>query len=289
MNSIKVRIYPNKEMTSNLNNLLGCNRFVFNCLLEFKMEAYEFNKTNMTSCDLQFYFHSMLLDQYPFLRDFNSNILKENILTIFNSFTGFYKGIHGFPQFKKKSDEQSCKFRKPTSISRKNLDDNKLNLTKNIKGINFRTSNRDKQFILNNRKDIQNITISKTKSGDFYAAILFKTDDKIKELKEPVKLITGFDLGVKTFVVGSDKKIYENLHFFKKEEKKLKRLQRELSRKEKGSKNREKARKRLAEKFEEVTNKKSNYIHEITTKIVEENQFIVLEDLNVKGMVKTIN
>jgi len=240
----------------------------------------------MNSNDLSKYFHSILLPHHEFLQNFNSNILKENIQILFKAFVDFYKGITGFPQFKKKSDDQSVKFRKPTSISRKNLKDGKLNLTKNIKGINFRTSKRDKQFILNHSDDIQNITISKTKSGDFYASILFKTDDKIKELKESVKLITGFDLGVKNFVVGSDKSVYENLHFFKKEEKKLKRLQRELSRKQNGSKNREKARKRLAEKFEEITNKKNNYIHEITTKIVEENQFIVLENLNVAGMIR---
>jgi len=116
MNSIKVRIYPNKEMTSNLNQLLGCNRFIYNELLDFKLQAYEFNKTNMISNDLSKYFHSILLPQYSFLQNFNSNILKENVLIIQNSFTSFYKGVHGFPQFKKKSDEQSCKFRRPTSI-----------------------------------------------------------------------------------------------------------------------------------------------------------------------------
>ena len=108
--------------------------------------------------------------------------------------------------------------------------------------------------------------------------------DKI-ESKETDNAV-GLDLGIKDFVVTSEGEYFDNLHFKKSETNKLKRLQRQLSKKQKGSNNRNKARIKLAKLNETIRNHKLNYLHEVSNSLLDENQVIVMEDLNVSGMVK---
>ena len=96
----------------------------------------------------------------------------------------------------------------------------------------------------------------------------------------------GIDWGVKDFVVTSEGEVFDNLHFKKSETKKIKKLQRQLSRKQKGSKNREKARIRLAKVYKRINDRKQYYLHKISNSLIDENQVICMEDLNVKGMSK---
>lgn len=97
------------------------------------------------------------------------------------------------------------------------------------------------------------------------------------------------DLGIKDFIVTSEGQVFDNLKFKKSKIKKLKRLQRQLSKKQKGSKNRDKTRIKLSRCYESIKNKTNNYLHLITTQLVNENQVICIEDLNVKGMIKNHN
>jgi putative transposase len=92
------------------------------------------------------------------------------------------------------------------------------------------------------------------------------------------------DLGIKDFIVDSNRNRYENKHFYKNQEKKLKKLQRQLSKKQKGSNNRNKLKIKLAKVHEKISNQRNTYLHQITSKLVNENQIICIEDLNVKGM-----
>jgi putative transposase len=204
-----------------------------------------------------------------------------------DSFKRFYNKTSGFPKFKNKYSDQSVKFYNPTGISRTNLEDGKINLTKNIKGLKFKTSERDSNYLLKYKKNIKNITISKSITNKYFASILIDSDEPIKVLRDkPINDIQGFDLGIKTFIIGSKGEIFENLKSIRSNEKQLKKLQKQLSKKVKGSKNKEKIRLKLAILHEKIYNKKLNYIHNITSKIVSENQIIVLENLNVKAMLK---
>ena len=103
-----------------------------------------------------------------------------------------------------------------------------------------------------------------------------------KQTKECV----GIDLGIKDFIVTSDGEVFENLHFKKNESQRIIRLQKQLSRKQKGSNNRNKARIKLAKAYKKITDKKQYYLHQITNYLIDENQVICMEDLNVKGMLR---
>ena len=110
--------------------------------------------------------------------------------------------------------------------------------------------------------------------------------DLIKSLKSPINDFIGIDLGIKDFVITSEGEIFNNISVKRNNEKKLAKLHRELSRKQKGSSNRNKAKIKLARLYEKLNNKKENYLHHITNSLLDENQVIVMEDLNVSGMMK---
>ena len=133
---------------------------------------------------------------------------------------------------------------------------------------------------------IRSATLSKTKSGNFFLSILIELPEfevvKFKQTNESV----GIDLGIKDFVITSDGVVYENKHFFKNQEKKIKKLQRFLSKKVKGSNNRDKARIKLAKAFEKLTNQKEAYIHYVVNDLLRYYDIIFMEDLNVQGMLK---
>jgi putative transposase len=123
------------------------------------------------------------------------------------------------------------------------------------------------------------------KSGKYFLSILIE-GDSMKTLDKPINKIIGIDLGIKTFIVDSKGNEYENIKTKRNNEKKLAKLHRQLSKKVKGSKNKEKARIKLARYYERLNNKKQEYLHSITNKLLNENQVIAMEDLNVKGMMQ---
>ena len=135
-------------------------------------------------------------------------------------------------------------------------------------------------------KNIRSATLSKTKSGTFFLSILIEMEDnEIKRIEHTNKKV-GIDLGVKDFVITSDGEVFENKHFFKREEKHIKKLQRQLSKKVKGSNNRKKAQVRIAKLFERITNKKNAYIHYVTNELLIYFDTIFMENLNVQGMLR---
>ena len=111
-----------------------------------------------------------------------------------------------------------------------------------------------------------------------------------KDVQEPTfkefKECVGIDLGVKDFVITSDGEVFENKHFFKSQEQKIAKLQRQMSRKQKGSNNRNKVRIKLAKAFEKITNQKEHYIHSVVNELLTYYDIVFMEDLNVRGMLK---
>lgn len=123
--------------------------------------------------------------------------------------------------------------------------------------------------------------------GEYYLSVLVDGDltHKVKETDAAV----GIDLGIKDFVITSDGEVFNNFHFKKSETKKIKRLQHQLAKKQKGSNNRNKARIRLAKLYKKINDRKQCYLHAVSNSLIDENQVICMEDLNVKGMVKNHN
>ena len=288
LRAIKIRLYPNKTQEQTLNKVLGCYRFVYNHMLARKQDAYKEDKTNLGLTELSKYFHGTLLkdEQYAWLKEQNTKVMNQSIRQMLTAYDKFFKEHKGFPKFKSKRDKQSALF--PIgAISKKNtFDSRKITLTKNLKNISFRCSDLYLSRLQKYKDSIRNATLSKTKSGCYTLSILIemKEDEFVKFNKTSRDV--GIDLGVKDFVITSDGNVFENKHFYKKDEKRLAKLQRQLSKKRKGSSNFHKQCKRIARVFETITNKKENYIHSVVNWLLHHYDTIYMEDLNTSGMLK---
>ncbi len=287
LKAIKIRLYPNKTQTTKINSLLGCYRFVYNQCLAFKKNRYEFEKLNTSFYDLGKHFHRHLRNEFEFLKEHNTKVLKQSIINLEVAYKNFFKRKNvGFPKFKSKHSEQRCRF--PfEGVSTNTFDELncRLNLTKTIKGFKFECSNRDKEYLYKNKAYIKSVTIIKTKTDKYFASIL--VDGELNKIvSKAISYSIGIDLGIKSLLTLSDGTSIENPKWIRSNEKQLKKLQRQLSKKDKGSKNRNKARLSLAKKHEQIKNRKINFLHNITSKIINENQVIIMEDLNVSGMLK---
>lgn len=288
LRAVKVRLYPNNEQEQELNKVLGAYRFVYNYMLAKKQKAYEEDKLILSENDLSKWFHGVLRkdDQYAWLKEQNTKVMNQAIRQMDDAYQRFFKQHSGFPKFKSKKDKQSALF-PYEAISKNNTFETKsITLIKSLKNIKFRCSELYHSRLKKYKDSIRSATLSKTKSGNFFLSILvdIPEGELVKFVKTNKKV--GIDLGVKDFVITSDGVVFENKHFFKREEKKIARLQRQLSRKVKGSNNRNKQRIRLAKAFEHLTNKKENYIHYVVNEILKSYDVVFMEDLNVQGMLR---
>ena len=288
LRAIKVRLYPNKTQEQTLNNVLGSYRFVYNHMLARKQDAYKTDKTNLSLNELSKYFHHELLkdEQFIWLKEQNTKVMKQAIRQMLTAYDKFFKEHKGFPKFKSKKDKQSASF-PLDAISRCNtFGRRKITLTQSFKNISFRCSDLYLTRLQKYKDNIRSATLSKTKSGNFFLSILMDIpQNEFVKFKKTNKEV-GIDLGVKDFVITSDGKKFENKHFFKADERKMKKLQRQLSKKKVGSNNRNKQRIRVAKLFERIINKKGNYIHYVVNELLSSYDTIYMEDLNTIGMLK---
>ena len=296
LRAIKTRIYPNEDQLCYIANLLGCCRKVYNTLLDYKVAEY--NKDNLIDTKTLGKYLTTLKTELPYLNDVHSKVLQQSMRDLNQSFFNFYRGLKtgthvGFPKFKSKHDnEQSCRF--PSDMFNRvgytcdKIIGNRITLCKQLQKIHFKCSRKDEIYLNKYQSNIRSVTLTKSKSEKYFLSILIKKD-AIKPNKETNKNIIGLDLGIKHFIVDSNGNKYENIKVKRSNKNKLKRLHRQLSKKQKGSNNREKARVKLAKFYEKLTNKKNTYLNQISSKIVNENQIICIEDLNIKGMMKNHN
>ena len=288
LRAIKIRLYPNKTQEQTLNKVLGCYRFVYNQMLALKQEAYNRDKSNLGLCELSRFFHGTLLkdEHYVWLKEQNTKVMKQAIRQMLSAYDKFFKQHNGFPKFKSKKDRQSALFPIDAISKGNTFETRHISLTTPLKNIKFRCSDLYLSRLQKYNKNIRSATLSKTKSGNFFLSILIEMENaELKKFERTNKQV-GIDLGVKDFVITSDGEVFENRHFFKKEEKQIKKLQRQLSKKVKGSNNRKKAQIRIAKLFERITNKKDAYIHYVANELLSYFDTIFMEDLNVQGMLR---
>ena len=288
---IKIRLYPNKQQEQDINKLLGCYRFVYNHMLALKQKEYNENKINVTLKELSKYFYGTLRkdEKYSWLREQNTNVMSQSIRQMLSAYDKFFKQRTGFPKFKSKKDKLSALF-PINAISRRNtFEQRKITLTKSFKDIKFRCSDLYFKRLQTYKDSIRSATMSKTKSGNYFLSILIDVpQDEIVKFRQTGGSV-GIDLGVKDFVITSDGEVFENKHFFKKQENKIKKLQKQLTRKIKGSNNRNRARIKLAKAYERLVNQRENYIHPVVNELLKYYDTVYMEDLNVSGMLKNHN
>lgn len=240
LRAIKIRLYPNKTQEQALNKVLGCYRFVYNQMLALKQNAYKADKTNLKVTDLSKWFHGTLLkdERYTWLKEQNTKVMKQAIRQMDGAYQKFFKQHNGFPKFKSKKDKQSALFPYEAISKHNTFKTRHISLTTPLKNIKFRCSDLYFSRLQKYNKSIRSATLSKTKSGNFFLSILIEMKDTELKKFEHTNEQVGIDLGVKDFVITSEGEVFENKHFFKKEEKRIKKLQRQLSKKVKGSNNR---------------------------------------------------
>lgn len=287
LRAIKIRLYPNKTQTEQFNKLLGCYRFVYNQCLARKINSYNENKISENLSTLGKFIHHELLkdDNYIWLREQNTRVLKQALIDMLRAYKNFYTLHTGYPKFKSKKDNKlSCRF-EIGAISKKN-DYTTYHLSlANIKNIKFKCSKKYAEYLQKHKLNIKHATLNKLPCNEYYLSILVDGNLIHKNIKYTDNAI-GIDLGIKDFVITSEGEVFNNIHFTKSKLNKIKRLQRQLSRKVIGSNNRNKIRIKLAKLYKNITDKKQYYLHYISNTLINENQIICMEDLNVKGMLK---
>ena len=218
-------------------------------------------------------------EEMSWLNDVSNQSLQCSIRNMDSAFTRFFREKKGFPKFKSKKGKQSFQFVQKVQI---NFYNHKVKLPK-IGWVNFY---KNQSFL----GKIGTVTISKSTTGKYYISIL--VDDGIElPTKAQINYNTtvGLDVGIKDFAVLSNGQVFENPKYLEKAERRLKVLQKRYSKKQKGSKRQERARLAVSKAHEKVRNCRTDYIHKVTSKIIRENQTVIIEDLNVTGMIKNHN
>ena len=229
LKAIKIRLYPNKTQQSYINKLLGCYRLVYNKCLNKKKTAYLNDKLNIGLNELGNYFHQNLTksEDYKFLTEHNTKVLKQSILNMLDSYKRFFINGSGFPKFKSKHDNMlSCRFPLEAISHKNDYQSNKMMLTSQLKNLKFRCSDKDKNYLTKYKNGIKSATLTKTKSGNYFLSIL--VDGQIeKQLLKATNDIIGIDLGIKDFAITSNGEVFENPKNLRKAQSKLKYVQRE--------------------------------------------------------------
>ena len=282
----KFRIYPNEQQKVLLNKSFGCARFVYNHYLSLSIKD-GYKSKNIYIKD----YVNNLKSEYPFLTEIDSIVIRQSIFNLDNAYQNFFKTKHGYPKFKNKYAKNSY----TTSAVYRNYKDKKycnieLDLIKNqiklpkIKWIKVRGyRNLD---AINGR--IISATISRESNGKYYVSLLYELPE-LKSKKKSNESIVGIDLGIKKLITLSDGTTYENNKYILKYEKRIKRLQRELSRKVKSSKNYYKCKQKLAIIYSKLKNARSYYLHKITKQITDNYDIVVTERLQTKNMLQNKN
>lgn len=277
----KYRIYPTAEQQLYLAKIFGSCRYVFNrCLAESRIE-YETWFANKTLVPKPFISQVTFIYRLPvwkhdeetvWLKESPAQVLQHACKQAADAYLQFFKRKHGYPRFKSKHDVQSATFSNQIYVV--TPDGLKLPKIDSLFKINY-----DRSFPSGKPGAC---TISKTKTGKYYASFVCEYEP----VKESGSGFVGIDAGITDLAVISDGRSLPNPRYYVTAQRQLCRLQRRLSKKQKGSKNRNKARQKVALLHEHIANQRKDYLHKFTTRIIRENQAICIESLKVCNMLK---
>ena len=280
---LEIRLYPSKEQRVLIDRTLGRTRFVYNHILALKKELWEDYKLSFNPKLKSF------KEEWKFLTKVPSQALANSYMDCMTAFKNFFNSFKGksisnnsFPKFHKKGQKDSfriaaTKTSKGYDIRIEDFEHIKVPKLGTVKFRNY--NNLDWSKI-----HIYNITIKKTPTNKYFASLCCELPEP--EYVEPKFEACGFDLGLKDFAIFDSGEVIENPKYYRKTENKIKKTQRVLSKCKKFSKNYKKVQIKLAKLHEKIKNQRKDFQHKISRQIVNENQIIVSEDLNVKGMLK---
>lgn len=266
----KFRIFPNKQQQILINKTFGCCRFVYNHFLNRRKKVYEEeNKTlSYNACSTEL---TQLKKELVWLKEVDSTALQTSLKDLDSSFKKFFKEKLGYPRHKsKKNLVQSYTSKMNIKVFDKHIQLPKLGLVKYAKS-----------------RDIEGriikATIRKNPAGKYFVSITCEVE--IKQLTKTNNRV-GIDLGIKSFATLSTGEEVSNPKYLNEYLNQLRYWQRKLSRRVKGGKNREKARLKVARIHEKIVNCRTDFLHKLSSRMINENQVIAIEDLNVEGMLQ---
>ena len=270
----KVRIYPSEEQKVLIDKTFGCTRYVYNYMLNLKQKLYkDFN------ISLSYNHMSKVLTELKrhktWLKDVDKWSLQNALKDLDSAYQNFFKRGYRYPKFKsKKRDKLSYRTNDKLQLDQNNK---KIRIPK-VGWVRFRDKSK-----FDGLTKINNITISKSSSGKYFATISAEVDITSFEKNNQN---CGIDLGLKDFCILNDGTRFENPKFLVSNEKRLRLLQKSLSRKVYGSKNYGKAKIKLAKFHEYIVNSRKDYLHKISLYLVRNYDILCAETLRVKNMIR---
>lgn len=300
--ALKLRIYPTMEQQTLINKSFGCSRLIYNQYLADRKKLFS---TTGETYNVNDYKKNVLNPQkqkkdYDFLKEVDKYALEFALESVQDAYDRFFSKQCKFPQFKSKKKAKlsyTTKNNKTTAgYSIRLLNNNTIQLPK-LKGVSFaipKSSKNNNKLakLISNEVRITKATISKENNRYYVSLTLEEIIDKIKPLQLSsidYSKVIGIDLGLKDFAIinnGISTYKIDNPKYYKKTEKKLAKLNKRLSKKKHNSKNYEKAQAKLNKHHAKIKNQRQDFLHQLSRKLCNENQVIVLETLNIKGMVK---
>jgi len=283
--SYKFRLYPNQKQQKILDKTFGCCRFLWNEMLHERSTTYHQLKNDKDALyNYKYKTEKEYKQTSPFLKEVDSKALQSSTNTLLIAFKNFFNGLKkrrkiGYPQFKSRKNKQSYTTYNINNNIKIDFGSKRIKLPKIKTWIKYQD---DRIF----KEKIKHVTISKTKSGKYYISILIEIEIEVGS-KTTINhdKIQAFDMSFPHFLVSTQNQM-ESPHFYRNEENKLIQLHRRVSRKNKGSNNRNKARIRLARKYDQIYNRKNDWTHKISNELSKEFDVVILEDLNIEGMKK---
>ena len=296
------RIYPEQDQKQVLEQHFGGVRFLYNKLLHVRSVLYSQCGCSISRSELDKHI-LVLKDIYPWLKNVNSQSLQQANKNLDNAYQRFFKGLGDYPAEKLKK-KQHFSFQVPQHY-KINLTTSeiflpiigwiKINIHRPLFEPEFfethiKTTTINNEIIVEkdlNSEFLRTATVSRTSAGRYHISILTEDLNKYPVTQQySESTLVGVDVGIKTFAAISTGEKIENPKFLKKSIKKLKMLQKRVSRKVKGSQNRKKAVKKLAKQHQLVSNQRNNFQHKVSLSLIRENQAVAIETLNIKGMIK---
>jgi len=274
---VKVRLYPTNSQKITLSQHFGSARWWWNYALNKCIETYKETGKGLTRSVM----NSMLPglkreEETKWLKECYSQVLQSVSLNLSRGYLNFFAGRARYPRFKSKFKKQSIQYPQQVKQIESSLKfPGKLGI---VKGKIHRPLD----------GEIKTVTVSLTTSGKYYASVLLEIEGDIPSSQSRDQIM-GIDLGIKDFAIthdGNKTSKYDNPRHLSKHQKNLKRKQQKLARKQQGSNRRNKARKLVAKVYERISNVRQDFLHKLSRKIVNNNQVVVVENLNIKGMVR---
>ena len=276
--AFKYRFFPTDKQSAQLARTFGCARYVYNQALDFRSKAWRQEKKSVGYHDTALKLTEWKKEpERAFLCGVSSVVLQQSLRNLDDAFTNFFEKRAEYPKFKSRRHRQSARYAANAFTFR----DSQITLAKQSAPLDIAWSRP-----LPEDAKLLSLTVSRDTANRYFVSILVETD--VQPLKQ-VKAEVGIDVGIKTLATTSDGEKIENARPLVRREKRLRILQRRLSRKVKDSNNRKKARFRVARLHTRISDIRRDTLQQFTTRIIRENQAIYVEGLNVAGMVKNHN